>query len=337
MAMIDSPPNPIGETTWRLTTPRHPAAIAIIQLEAKDGAAMDAALDTLGCRDVKPGQLALRNLCDIDTGLIVRWTEAMTQLMPHGGAAVVIGMIDALSARGLMEATIADPRLLYPEAADEIEARMLNALAHAASPLAIDLLLDQPRRWRAVAGAGSSRDSQLASRHDPQLDRTLNHLLIPPLVVLLGPANVGKSTLTNTLAGRGVSIVADEPGTTRDHVGVLLDMAGLVVRWVDTPGLRDAADAIETQARAAALDLAGRADLLILVGDAGHLPPTMRGNSNGHEITVALRADLGQERFASKVAVSVKTGQGISDLVMAIRERLVPNSAMTDGRPWKFW
>src|SRR6185295_326452 len=304
----------VGETTWRLVTPRQPAAIAIIQLEAPDAASMGAALGTLGWTGLQRGRISLQNLCGIDTGLVIRWTDTMAQVMPHGGAAAVGGLINALNACGLVEAGNVDSRALYPEAADEIEARMLSALAHAASPLAIDLLLDQPRRWRAVvggAGEGTNRHLPRLPQHDPDLDRALNHLLNPPLVVLLGPANVGKSTLTNTLAGRGVSIVADEPGTTRDHVGVLLDLAGLVVRWVDTPGLREEADAIEVEARAAALALAERAEVVIRVGDVDYAPPTalvQRGNSG---MTVALRADLGGAAFAFQVAVSARTGQGI--------------------------
>ena len=77
-----------------------------------------------------------------------------------------------------------------------------------------------------------------------------DRLLVPPRVVVVGRPSVGKSTLTNHLAGRSVSLVAEEPGTTRDWVGQVVELtvsdtvlaAGVAVRWIDTPGLRDVGD-----------------------------------------------------------------------------------------------
>ena len=62
-----------------------------------------------------------------------------------GGVAIPAHPYDRFRA-GIREAGELDPRAAYPEARDEIEARMLAALARAASPLAVDVLMDQPRR-----------------------------------------------------------------------------------------------------------------------------------------------------------------------------------------------
>ena len=56
-------------------------------------------------------------------------------------------------------------------------------------------------------------------------------------VAIVGPPNVGKSTLANRLFGQARSITADQPGTTRDWVGGVADIVGLAVTLVDTPGV----------------------------------------------------------------------------------------------------
>jgi tRNA modification GTPase len=191
----------------------------------------------------------------------------------------------------------------------------------------VDLLLAQHELW-----------SQPGAASDPERDRVLNRLIDPPLVVAVGASNVGKSTLVNALAGRSVSIVADEPGTTRDHVGVMLDLGGLVVRYVDTPGLRQGADELEKEAVAGAMEVASRADLMLVCGDATVRPPELPAAISGRaKLTLVLRADLGAAAYDADALVSVLRGEGIAELVAMIRERLVPGAVVRGERAWKFW
>lgn len=287
---------------------------------------VDAALARVGIASVPVGAVAVRDLCGVDRGVVARWSGSSAHLMPHGGVAIVRMLAEALTVRGIAEQSNADPRKAYPEAADEVEAHMLAALARAASPLAIDLLLDQPRRWREcpVPDAGTAERS-----------RILNRLVDPPLVVGVGPANVGKSTLVNELAGRSVAVVADEPGTTRDHVGVTLDLGGLVVRYVDTPGLRAQAGATEREAAGLALELVERADLVLVFADA--TASLVEVPRCGQVLRVGLRSDLGPARGATDIRVSVRLGTGLTELVTAMREVLVPRSDLEHPGPWKFW
>jgi hypothetical protein len=280
----------------------------------------------IGIASVGVGEIRVRDLCGIDRGLVARWSSAMVQLMPHGGVGVVRALVARLESARISHAAAGPAIEEYPEARDDIEAEMLRTVARAASPLAIDVLLDQPRRWRARSDAEGLADSRVLSR-----------LIEPPLVVAIGAANIGKSTLANTLAGRGVAIVADVPGTTRDHVGVTLDLAGLVVRYVDTPGVRGVDNGveghIESEAIASAMALAGRADLVLAVGDPT-TPPRWTGEG---ALRVCLRGDLGPATWSPEVVVSARTGEGIADLVACLRERLVPGEALRDARPWEFW
>src|SRR3546814_3417358 len=64
-------------------------------------------------------------------------------------------------------------------------------------------------------------------------------------VVIVGPPNVGKSSLLNALAGSDRAIVTELAGTTRDVVREVVRIDGIEITLVDTAGLRDSADPIE--------------------------------------------------------------------------------------------
>lgn len=131
-------------------------------------------------------------------------------------------------------------------------------------------------------------------------------------VAIVGPPNAGKSTLLNALAGRNAAITSEVAGTTRDVIEVRMDLGGLPVTLLDTAGLRDATDAIESIGIERALQRARAADLrvfLTLDGATGVGLVPAEG-----DIVVAGKADLG----ASGFAVSGKTGVGIDALVAKI-------------------
>ncbi|KAG9252322.1 uncharacterized protein F5Z01DRAFT_676201 [Emericellopsis atlantica] len=64
-------------------------------------------------------------------------------------------------------------------------------------------------------------------------------------IALLGPPNVGKSSLMNLIVGREASIVSGEAGTTRDIVEASLDIRGYLCSFADTAGFRSDASASE--------------------------------------------------------------------------------------------
>jgi hypothetical protein len=324
---MPTPSEPIG-AGWRLVTARSAGAGAAIGAFHISGD-IAGAMGVLRMAPVGVGEVRLRRFADIDRGVAARPAHDALLLMPHAGPAVIRRMEAWLVSSGLGRDAADDPRVLYPEASSLVGARMLHALARAASPLAIDLLIDQPRRW---AGAEPSLE------HDPAVlarSAVLNRLVDPPTVVAFGPPNIGKSTLLNVLAGRGVSIVADEPGTTRDHVGVRLDLAGLVVDYIDAPGIeaRPPGDPIQREAQEIAADVAGSAELVLLCADAssGFVESAARD-----VLRLGLRRDLGVTPGAD-VCISARTGEGIEALVGVVRERLVPEAALNDPGPWRFW
>jgi tRNA modification GTPase len=86
-------------------------------------------------------------------------------------------------------------------------------------------------------------------------------------VVIGGRPNAGKSTLLNALVGRDRAIVSATPGTTRDEIEAEVEIDGVLFRFVDTAGLRDATDHIEAEGVRRAERSIEQADVLIYVYD----------------------------------------------------------------------
>jgi len=154
-------------------------------------------------------------------------------------------------------------------------------------------------------------------------------------VVILGAPNVGKSSLLNYLAKQDVAIVSDIAGTTRDAIEVHLDIAGFPVTLCDTAGLRESDDAIELAGITRAKERAENADLALLLMDGTQENcPGPALPEREHTITVVNKMD--QENasipahLASEmpVAVSVKTGQGMENLLETIKAHVAGRMAL---------
>ncbi len=136
-------------------------------------------------------------------------------------------------------------------------------------------------------------------------------------VAIVGRPNAGKSTLLNALAGREAAITSEVAGTTRDVIEVRMDLRGLPVTILDTAGLRDTEDTVESIGVARAIERAKAADLRVfLLEDEGESLPLAPGPG---DITALGKADL---RSGPAFAVSGKTGAGIAELIDRITDTL---------------
>jgi tRNA modification GTPase len=86
-------------------------------------------------------------------------------------------------------------------------------------------------------------------------------------VVLAGKPNAGKSSLLNTLLQENRAIVNDIPGTTRDTIEESLNIDGILFRIIDTAGLRETNDPVESEGVQRTLHQIERADLALMIID----------------------------------------------------------------------
>jgi tRNA modification GTPase len=153
-------------------------------------------------------------------------------------------------------------------------------------------------------------------------------------VVLLGPPNVGKSSLVNRLARRDVAIVTDEPGTTRDLIHVELDLDGYKVRITDTAGIRVPGGKVEALGIERSIAQARQADLILLLTDGSQAVKAVEGVD---AVVVGTKSDVfnGVYPGSLDLTISAHTGYGIDHLLGLIADR-VRNAVVkaSETVPW---
>ena len=153
------------------------------------------------------------------------------------------------------------------------------------------------------------------------------------LVVLAGPPNAGKSSLLNALLEENRAIVSDVPGTTRDSIEAWIDLEGWPIRLVDTAGIRESEDEIESEGVRRSEELIAKADVVIWL--RGHGVTGLRGSDNLNPatpqpcnfITIHSKCDLGR---GEGLNVSAKTGEGLEELKRTIVAKLEEKVAAAD-------
>jgi len=160
-------------------------------------------------------------------------------------------------------------------------------------------------------------------------------------VVLVGAPNVGKSSLLNTLAGEEAAIVTAVPGTTRDRIVRQVEVGGLPLDIIDTAGLRETSDEVETIGIDRTLAEIERADVVLHLVDAADpsadaevLERVSRRTGRGVPLlTVINKIDLTGEAPAvdgATIRLSALTGRGL-DLLRAELYRLAGWDRTTGG------
>lgn len=266
----------------------------------------------------------------------------------HGGRAVVAQVLESLRQAG--GTIVSRERWLLGREPDRLCAEARLTLAQAPTLRVAGILLDQYRGAlsRAVhaiqvaLGAGQVRVAETSLRTLLAWSPVGLHLTQPWRIVIVGRANVGKSSLLNALLGYSRALVHPTPGTTRDVLTADTALDGWPVEFADTAGTRPQAGELERAGGARAADQAARADLILLVSDlsapwtaddqhlwerAPHPPLVVHNKSDLVAATPSPRPD--------GLVTSAKTAVGIPQLLAAMASRLVPVSPPA-GAPMPF-
>jgi tRNA modification GTPase len=314
-----------------LLTPPGAAAIAVVRIV---GPTVPAFLASHFSRTGPLGRAVHGELRDgervIDDPVVVRVRDDVADLNLHGGVWVVRSTLDLLAREGFQEIQLQSETPLPDMAVDPdnpLEREVLNYLPLARTERAVRMLLAQPQAWLALL-------TQPRRPEDVErilADRTMQRLLFPPRVAIVGAANVGKSTLANQLFGQERSLTADMPGTTRDWVGELADIDGLAVMLVDTPGIRPTEDPIERQAIAISHAQAEAAEVIVVVLDATRplddeqLAPIARYPDSilvVNKTDESAVFDYGTLRSHDPLLIAARSGQGLPELKARILRHL---------------
>ena len=148
---------------------------------------------------------------------------------------------------------------------------------------------------------------------------------------IVGRPNAGKSSLLNALAGYERAIVTNIPGTTRDTVEESVFCGGVLLRLIDTAGIRESTDAVERLGVERSRRALDEAELVLAVLD-GSVPVTAEDRevldlvrkSEKPFIVILSKLDLGTVPYvcldgpggrpAAAIRLSARTGEGISVL-----------------------
>ena len=299
-----------------LLTPPGAAAIAVVRI---GGPRVERFLAAHFSRPARAGHAVHAELRDgervlDDPVVVLDATGQNADINLHGGPWVVTSVLDLLRREGF-ELVESSQDTLPADAVDADDPLWRDVLTHlplARTEQALRVLLAQPGAW--ARGELPRRD-----------DASLWWLLHPPRVAIVGPPNVGKSTLANQLFAQERSITADLPGTTRDWVGEMANLDGLAVMLVDTPGVRETSDAIERIAIERSGAEVKRADLIVLVLDASaQMTAEERSLIAAYPdaIVVLNKSDRAAgNAMPSGIPTVATTGDGIDELRVEIRKR----------------
>lgn len=265
-------------------------------------AVLDAAV-ALGARPALPGEFSYRAFLHGKMDLLEAETvQALVQAEAEGQAAAV-----AEGFRGGLRADLAAAR-----------ERLLDLLAGWEARIDFPEDVEEEDRGAAMAAILEAERSLAGLAAGA---RRLRHLREGWRVALVGAVNAGKSSLFNAMLRRERALVTPHPGTTRDVLEESVQVAGYPVILVDTAGVRDTSDPVESLGVSAGLRAAAEADGVLFLYDLeagwGEEEERLLASLPAPPLAVlANKRDRAPRRAPREgaVAVSATTGEGLEEL-----------------------
>ncbi len=164
-------------------------------------------------------------------------------------------------------------------------------------------------------------------------------------VAIVGKPNAGKSTLLNTLLNENRAIVSEIAGTTRDTIEEVINIDGILFRLIDTAGIRESRDVIETIGVEKSMAKMKAADLVVYLFDvneetqAGIEAATLQIQENnnsyllvGNKVDVLTEA-VAQEKFAGDAVlfIAAKSKLHIDVLKQRLVDKVVQGTVQTEN------
>jgi tRNA modification GTPase len=151
-------------------------------------------------------------------------------------------------------------------------------------------------------------------------------------VAIVGAPNAGKSYLLNRLLGEDRAIVSEIPGTTRDVIEATIRIDGMVFRLMDTAGIRETSETIESLGIARSQEKIQRSRMVIALSDGSNdqqlqedrkwVSELRRIHPDKFIVWVANKADLGSAVEGVDQSLSALTGEGIDALKESMSKRI---------------
>jgi tRNA modification GTPase len=160
-------------------------------------------------------------------------------------------------------------------------------------------------------------------------------------VAIIGSPNVGKSTLLNAFLNEEKAIVTDIAGTTRDVIEDILVLEGMKYRFIDTAGIRETQDVVESLGIERSRNAIEKADVVLLLFDSDDTLSEIKVLADSlpndkKVIWVQNKADLAHVEIPASLSdlgevlrISAKTQRGLDELRQAI-VAMVQNQSGSD-------
>ena len=187
--------------------------------------------------------------------LLLRSGARMAQPGEFTIRAFLAGRMDLAQAEAVADLIASDSRASHAMASTQMRggySAALGALRDELLQLASLLELELDFSEEDVQFADRARLREMMHRIESEITRLTdsfrlgNTIKKGVAVAIVGEPNVGKSTLLNRLLGDERALVSDIAGTTRDVIEETLNIDGLPFRFIDTAGIRETNDTIES-------------------------------------------------------------------------------------------